>query len=186
MKKWTAIIPLNIGGNCKTRLSTVLDLEQRSKLVDDMACGVINALSESKYVLKIQILSPQKPSFDNDWIKDEGRGLNGEIGACFDKEPCLIIHGDLPLVSGEDIDAMLFEAAEAGAAIAPDFEGSGTNALALVAPIGFIPSFGLNSFSLHKRKLPHCAIVNRLGLALDIDTPQDLARYFELSAAEKK
>jgi 2-phospho-L-lactate guanylyltransferase len=85
----------------------------------------------------------------------------------------LVIHADLPLLSVDDIAALL-TGDGASSAIAPDRHGSGTNALALVEPRGFDFAFGPNSFTRHCVAARGARIVTRLGLGLDIDTAADL------------
>ena len=111
------------------------------------------------------------------FFPDEGRGLNAELGALVGKlarQPLLVIHADLPLLALEDIAALLTEA-ESGCAIAPDREGGGTNAIALRDPTGFEFAFGPRSFARHLAAGGVGArVVRRTGLAMDIDTPDDL------------
>src|SRR3546814_18344636 len=59
--------------------------------------------------------------------------------------------------------------------LAPDRHGSGTNAIALMAAAPFEFAFGENSLALHRTTSGRrAAIVRRLGLSLDVDTPDDL------------
>ncbi|MDB5686089.1 MAG: 2-phospho-L-lactate guanylyltransferase [Rhizorhabdus sp.] len=116
---------------------------------------------------------------DVNWHLDEGRGLNPELTAFRSALPAgrlLVIHGDLPLVTPDDIEAMLAAAEQAGIAIAPDRHGSGTNALALRDPAPFTFAFGEGSCAAHHAAAGEGAMtVNRPGLSHDIDTPDDLA-----------
>ena len=72
-------------------------------------------------------------------------------------------------------------------AIAPDRAGTGTNGLALRPPdvIGF--RFGLDSLAGHVAEAQAAGVplveVVRPGLAFDLDTPADLARWIELGDA---
>ena len=84
--------------------------------------------------------------------------------------------------------ALLDAAREAPAvAIAPDRLGTGTNGLALSPPhvIGF--HFGTGSFEAHRTDAQAAGVeptnVARSGLAFDLDTPEDLARWLELGSA---
>jgi 2-phospho-L-lactate guanylyltransferase len=71
----------------------------------------------------------------------------------------------------------------AGVAIAPDRAAKGTNGLAMRPPgaIGF--QFGAGSFARHRAEAENLglpiAIVERDGLAFDLDTPGDLRRWLE-------
>jgi 2-phospho-L-lactate guanylyltransferase len=103
-------------------------------------------------------------------------------------ETLCVLHGDLPNLSVAEIHALLAAMpSPTGVAIAPDRAGSGTNGLAMRPPgaIGF--AFGVGSFAAHRSAaeaagLPF-AVVERPGLAFDLDTPADLARWLELGDA---
>jgi len=72
-------------------------------------------------------------------------------------------------------------------AIGPDRAGTGTNALALRPPGVINFRFGTGSFAAHAAEVERagvpCVAVNRAGLAFDLDTPEDLARWLELGDA---
>lgn len=175
MTGWQAIIPLNLGRDCKTRLAGCLSHEVRERLVTAMARHVIDQIRQVPGITKILVLSPAKPGFaDVTWREDLGRGLNQELASALLGGRSLIIHADLPLLKTGDVAALLAEAGKTGAAIAPDRAGTGTNALALTRSEGFTPLFGEGSFALHRAALPRATIVERVGLMIDIDTPEDL------------
>lgn len=190
MKLWHAIVPFRAGdegsAGAKTRLAARLDAPARAVLAVAMAQHVLATLGGCPLLGSITVLAPARPSFapaGTDWIADLGRGLNPELAAAIaltGPRQVLVIHADLPLLSASDIAALLAEAAAVGAAIAPDHARTGTNALALMnsgaLQPALLPAFGPDSLTLHRALLPHAAIVNRPGLALDIDTPADLDR----------
>jgi 2-phospho-L-lactate guanylyltransferase len=102
----------------------------------------------------------------------------------------IILHGDLPNLQAADVHALtgaLPSDGSPGVAIAPDRAGTGTNALVLRPPglIGF--RFGPGSFARHLAEVDAAGVplvaVNRAGLAFDLDTPEDLARWLELGDA---
>lgn len=179
MSRWSAILPLKLSEDRKSRLASVLSPGERRELSDRMALHVITQLRAVHAVGAIIMLSPRPvPGWPVQHVLDQGRGLNAEIDAVASgiNGPLLVIHGDLPFVSADDIAALLDAAAPSGCAIAPDRHGLGTNALALSAlPSGFIFAFGPDSFALHRQRLhSNLAVVQRDGLALDIDTLDDL------------
>jgi 2-phospho-L-lactate guanylyltransferase len=92
----------------------------------------------------------------------------------------LIVPADLPTLAREDVDAILAAAISAPVAIAPDRAGQGTNALLLRPVLAIDPSFGLDSFARHRLLAEEAgltaAVVQRPGLALDLDTPADVVR----------
>ncbi len=175
MTTWTAIVPVNWGRDCKTRLAERLTREERDRLVEDLARHVVGQLRLCRGVAEILLLSPLQPAIlRTKWRKDMGHGLNAELRAAMPDTPTLIIHADLPLLASGDVETLLAEAGNSGGAIAPDRFGTGTNALALADSSGVMPAFGEGSFSRHRALFPDAAIVRRAGLATDIDTPDDL------------
>ncbi|MFQ5516540.1 MAG: 2-phospho-L-lactate guanylyltransferase [Acidimicrobiia bacterium] len=89
-------------------------------------------------------------------------------------DPWAVVHSDLPLLTTADIDAVRTVLAVAGVALAPAADG-GT---AVYAGHGGNHSFayGPGSFHRHLRHKPRAGTVTRPGLALDLDTPDDLAK----------
>ncbi|UVO54245.1 2-phospho-L-lactate guanylyltransferase [Sphingomonas sp. SUN039] len=175
MTGWTAIVPLNLGRDCKTRLAGRLSRAKRDLLVAAMADHVVAQLRAAKDVERIVMLSPETPQTAGVvWARDCGRGLNAELALLFGQTSVLVVHADLPLLGADDIGALIVAAEAAGAAIAPDRTGTGTNGLALASAAQLIPCFGEGSFARHRALLSDAAVVERAGLALDIDTPDDL------------
>lgn len=176
--RWMAIVPFKGQGSRKTRLAARLDEEQRRRLSESFFAHVVEVLRSCPAICEVGLLSHARPpAWPGPFFQDEGRGLNAELGAAVKSlrpRPLLVIHADLPLLTHEDVTALLAEA-EAGCAIAPDREGSGTNAIALRDAAGFNFAFGIGSFARHLLAAEGRArIVRRAGLGLDIDTPDDL------------
>jgi 2-phospho-L-lactate guanylyltransferase len=182
---WNAIVPWKTAGQRKTRLAPTLSPPERDRLAQALFDHVIGVLDACPGIGRIGILSETRPNAplgraDRDWLPDGGLGLNAELQALQITGPRLVIHADLPLVTPEDVEALL-SAARGGAAIAPDRHGSGVNALALEASVSMEFQFGPNSFARHQEQVGgRLTVVSRPGLALDIDTPDDLAEAVRL------
>ena len=95
----------------------------------------------------------------------------------------LTIPADLPLVTPGDIEAVVAAHAQRAPAvtIAPARDRQGSNAV-LCSPPDVMPfRFGDNSFYPHLDKVRELGIeprvVERRGLGLDIDTPDDLSAF---------
>ncbi|MES2303364.1 MAG: 2-phospho-L-lactate guanylyltransferase [Pseudomonadota bacterium] len=176
---WTAIVPLKAAADRKTRLAGALDGTETAALAQGMADHVIATLAGVPAIGSIRVLSPMSGASPGTvWEPDHGKGLNAELDrvcATLAGEPLLIVHADLPLICAEDVTALLSAAEAAGAAIATDRHGMGTNALAMraAACVGF--AFGADSLARHLERLPHAAVLRREGLAIDIDTADDIA-----------
>ncbi len=177
--RWVAIVPLRSPAQGKTRLSSALGPTERMRLVERMFEHVSGVLLSVPTISDVVVLSEERPKrWQGSWLADKGQGLNCELVAAtanFKDEAILVIHADLPVVSKLDVTVLLV-AARSGCAIAPDRHGTGTNALALTHAADFDFAFGPGSFLKHVVAAQgRQQVVRRLGFALDIDTPADLA-----------
>jgi 2-phospho-L-lactate guanylyltransferase len=92
----------------------------------------------------------------------------------------LVVFADLPLLDDGDLAALLGACVD-GFAIAPDRLGVGVNAVAFTQPLAVDFCFGPDSrrrFEAEARRLARPPIVvQRAGLALDIDDEASLTLY---------
>ena len=176
MTDWRVLVPIKQGNDGKSRLSSMMGGDARSDLAERMAAHVLGVLLTCFDPAQITILSPCRPDgWKGGWSQDEARGLNQELTAWRDDQgnaAILIIHADLPLLSAEDVRAIV-DAASDGAAIATDRAGQGTNALAIADGRPFTFFFGADSRSLHCEQYPQMPVLRREGLMADLDTPDD-------------
>jgi 2-phospho-L-lactate/phosphoenolpyruvate guanylyltransferase len=184
----------------KTRLASSLSPDERRVLSRRLLERVLGVLRES--CEQVVVISPARelasvvePTGAR-LIVQRGMGLNeGLEQARFDAlvddvETLVVLHGDLPNLHVADVEALVGGLPSDGApgvAIAPDRSGTGTNGLALRPPGVINFAFGSGSFAAHlaeaeRAGVPICA-VNRAGLAFDLDTPDDLARWLSLGDA---
>ncbi|MGH2356443.1 MAG: 2-phospho-L-lactate guanylyltransferase [Candidatus Limnocylindria bacterium] len=184
----------------KTRLASVLNPHEREALarrllervlrVARQACDDVVVISPSAALA--EVVAPTGAGL----VVQRGLGLNSGLDqarsdALFDDVDTLVVlHGDLPNLEVEDIAALLRALpldGSPGVAIGPDKAGSGTNALALRPPGVINFRFGKGSFAAHADEVVRAGVplvaVNRTGLAFDLDTPEDLARWLELGDA---
>lgn len=183
MTRWTAIVAFNHGRACKTRLAPLYSAEDCNALALAMARHVLEVLAAAPSVEQVMLVAPERPPLPCEWVRDGGRGLNAELAgvrAALAPGATLFIHADLPLLRPQDIEALLTAAAMSGAAIAPDVDGIGTNAIAMSDGRPFAPAFGVDSFAAHCAALPDAAIVETVGLGLDVDEPHSLHRALAL------
>lgn len=179
----------------KTRLAPVLDPGAREQVARAL---LIRVLKVARDVCDdVVVISPSvalEPLVDEARARlavQRGMGLNAGLEqarstAVADGVATLVVlHGDIPNLAAADVRALIEAVAEPlGVAIAPDRAGTGTNGLAQ-RPAGAIPfRFGVGSFAAHREAaeaagLP-VSVVQRPGLAFDLDTPEDLARWLEL------
>jgi 2-phospho-L-lactate/phosphoenolpyruvate guanylyltransferase len=176
---FAALVPIKLGGASKSRLSASLPQEERVALMQQMARTVLTELAACPLVGDIAILAAERPgTWQGGWIADKGRGLNPEITAWREGQgarPILVIHADLPLLRADDVTALLKAASTHGAALATDRAGLGSNALAIADGRPFTFRFGKDSRALHAAQWPDMPVLDIMGLAADMDTPDDLA-----------
>jgi 2-phospho-L-lactate guanylyltransferase len=117
---------------------------------------------------------------------DPPRGMNGAVerglGALAERgvEAALVMTADLPLARPEDVAALLAASPPAPSAVfVPSHEGTGTNAMLLRPPRAIAPRLGPRSLVRHLAQAGRRGVaarqLERPRLALDIDTPRDLA-----------
>jgi 2-phospho-L-lactate/phosphoenolpyruvate guanylyltransferase len=184
----------------KTRLATSLSPDERMFLASQLLQRVLKVARE--VTEDVVVISPSRalleivePSGARLSVQ-RGMGLNeGLEEARFDAltdaiDELAILHGDLPNLQADDVATLLRSLPADGApgvAIAPDRAGTGTNGLVLRPPGVIAFRFGKGSFAQHLEEVERAGVplvaVNRAGLAFDLDTPQDLARWLELGDA---
>jgi len=194
MSCW-AVIPLKARCFGKTRLSGMLDEAARAGLVQTMFDTVLSALSEAHEIDHIAVVSnePERVPSGVLALPDPGQGLNPALSSAAEMlrdhgaRSLLVIHADLPLVQGSEIDHFVRAGRHQDMALAADRHGTGTNALFVMDRLDFPFRFGTNSLSRHlaearlRRITPALPALN--GLAIDIDTPADLACLWPAAAA---
>ncbi len=179
----------------KTRLAPVLDPAAREQLARALLVRVLKVAREAcddVVVISPSVaLQPLVLEAGARLSHQRGMGLNAGLEQARSEavaegiEALVVLHGDLPNLGVEEVMALADAVPlPAGVAIAPDRAGTGTNGLAQ-RPAGAVPfRFGAGSCAAHLAAaaaagLP-ATLVHRPGLAFDLDTPEDLARWLEL------
>lgn len=192
------IVPHRGLAAAKTRLAPVLDDAEREALARRLLLGVLSAAREAcpdvVVITPSAALGPLVESVDARVVVQRGMGLNQGLDQARAEaladgvETLIVLHGDLPNLAAADVRALL-EAVPAprGVAIAPDRAGTGTNGLGLRPPDLIAFHFGTGSFAAHVAEAEGAeapiTVAERPGLAFDLDTPADLARWIELGDA---
>ena len=199
------VVPMRTVSGGKARLGGALDAEEREELVLGMLRHTLDVLSQWHAPARIHLVSPDAGLLaaaaavfgDGDGAKlqateQSGEGLNEALDLAIksarvaEATSLLVLPGDLPELSLEALDELLFaaDAAQAAAdggaivAIVPSDARGGTNAL-LLKPIDIIePAFGVDSFEAHLRAAASAdaavQVVTDSALGFDLDTPDDL------------
>jgi 2-phospho-L-lactate guanylyltransferase len=181
-----AIISLKRPSEAKSRLSGVMSDDERLHLALDMAAHVIAVARASVDEVLLMTPEPIAAFSDVPTLLDPAEGLNASLGLAVRRPPAragdtlVVLHADLAVLEPADV-AALVEASSTGLAIAPDRHGMGVNAVAFRQPLDIDFRFGPGSrraFEAEAARLGRDPIlVERPGLALDIDDADSLALY---------
>ena len=190
-----ALVPVKDLDRAKQRLAAVLGPEERRALFRAMLEDVLAALAASEGLGGILLVTrdPQARALAGRYgarvlIEDESRGHTAASGlgaralAQQGIAGMVQVPADVPLLLPEDVAALLEGHGEAPAVtLAPSRDERGSNAVACSPPDLLPLRFGADSFLPHVRRAQALGIepkiVRRPGLALDIDTPEDLTAF---------
>ncbi len=194
-----ALVPVKRLADTKSRLLAQLKPEEREAFSLAMLRDVIEALLASGSVDMTVVATPDVDVADAaraagaDALVRDDPGLNQAIDAAAtalarEGEAVLVVLGDVAGIVAEDVDSLceaLAEQGGRGAALAPSSDG-GTSAL-LRAPRDVIPSrFGPDSAKRHREAAARAGVpyteVPLPSLAVDLDVPEDVARFLETTA----
>lgn len=188
-----AVVPVKNFEGAKQRLAPALAPAERVALFQAMLEDVLTALSAARGLSGVALLTrdPRAARLAERFgariiAEPENRGHTaavataGETLARERAKGLLAIPGDVPLATAAEIEAVLARHRAAPAmTIAPAHDERGSNCV-VCSPPGAVPlRFGDDSFFPHlaaaRARGIEPAIVRLPGLALDIDTPADLA-----------
>lgn len=185
------LVPIKDLSNAKQRLSPALTQEQRTVLARAMALDVFDALTPFASSPGVAIVS------GDIWASQQAKARNftiildtdqagetaaiematsfcGGQGAKFN----VVLPADIPLITCDEVRAVLDLMPERGCVIVPAADNRGTNAI-LRRPFDLIPlRFGNDSFQPHlaaARATGNEVIVRHFpGIGMDVDRPDDL------------
>jgi 2-phospho-L-lactate guanylyltransferase len=186
-----AILPVKRFARAKQRLRAGVDGAARERLAAAMVADVLEVLAAYPALERVVVVTAE-PSVaeaataagahvvpDPD---EAGQSAAVALGVLVAREELaaqrvLLVPGDTPGLDPADLDALL--ARTEPVVVVPDRHGTGTNALLLRPPTAIAPAFGPGSRERHQTAAEAAgvdhAVVRLASLALDVDTPDDLA-----------
>ena len=195
------LVPVKNLNGAKQRLASLLTQQQRTELARAMIKDVCHALAEVPSHPAVALVTSDEyaarlarqcgfETIHDDENLGETEAIAMATGEAEKRgaEFSLVIPGDIPLVTADEITTVLAAAPPKGTVLVPAADGRGTNAI-LRRPCALIPCrFGNDSFLPHHAaaKATHQDLVvldGLPGIALDIDRPEDL---FELAEGEPR
>lgn len=194
------IIPVKRLENAKSRLSSILTDDERKQFCLKMLEDVLETLNSTKRSHETVVVSKDPTvlkitkNFEAAYLKERKTGLNNAVSEAVDwcvergAASVLVLPADIPLVTPKDLERIFMLGEKASMVVSPSRNGKGTNALLLTPPNVSPTSYGPHSFQRHikeaKKLKMSCRRYRSLGLALDIDTIEDLTYFVSLKAKE--
>lgn len=199
-----AILPVKRFASAKRRLDGALASGARRALAEAMFSDVLTALRRVTSIDAVLVVTAdpgaqriaegygaraiEDPAESGqDQAVARGAGVARELGAA----QVLCLAGDCPLIDPQEIETLLGKPRTASrfAVLVADRHGTGTNALLLSPPDALEPRYGPGSFERHLEiaraaEVP-VEVAELPSLALDVDTPDDLAALQERLAASR-
>jgi 2-phospho-L-lactate/phosphoenolpyruvate guanylyltransferase len=191
MTLW-AIVPVKPLRFGKSRLAEVLTPDERTDLNRRLLAHTLDTLTALPEIEHVLVVSRDQAAlslareYGARTVQENGTPqLNVALARAtivaknYATRGVLIVPADLPLITVEDVQAMLERAKDPPVVVvAPDRRRQGTNAL-LVCPVGLIEyEYGPNSFERHCQRAVRAGarleVCDLPSLALDMDLPEDL------------
>ena len=185
-----AVLPVKRFGSAKQRLG---DLPEREALAAGMVERVLAAVCGAALLDRVLVVTGDADAAalardagaevvdEPELLGHSGAALLGvQRALALAATRALLVPGDCPLLTAEDVDGLLARHEDAdGVVVFPDRHGTGTNALLLAPPDAIAPAFGPGSRARHvglaeeagARVIVDDAVA---ALLLDVDTPDDL------------
>jgi len=192
-----AILPMKRSVMAKSRLDEYIPDSLRRALAEAMFTDALTALtrcdliSANLVVTSDDLFIRTAESHGATVIDDSGSdshssaamlGIKAALEAGADR--VLLVPGDCPLLDPKEItDLLTTDYGRPSFVVVPDRHGDGTNALLIDPPDAVSPAFGPGSRARHEALATDAGITARIksldSLALDVDTPADLAELRE-------
>jgi 2-phospho-L-lactate guanylyltransferase len=194
-----AIVPVKPLGRAKSRLAEHLQPEQREQLATQLLARTLRLLMPIGQIRGVLVISRDNKALA--MARDLGAKTVQESGApelnnallratqvlkTWHADGVLIVPADIPLLAADDIEEMVRRGLyQPSVVIAPDRHETGTN-LMLVRPPGLMPyAYGEGSFNQHQRLAAEAgatiSVYRSERVALDVDWPDDLQKYYYLA-----
>jgi len=185
------LIPVKSLTTAKQRLAPALSQLQRSKLAEAMLRDVMTAAAGVLGRIDVALVTGDSRAQDLalefgfgviEDTRNESETAAIEMATTWSEDrgydTTVVVPGDIPLMTADELHAVLDAAPAEGAVFVPAYDRRGSNCI-LRRPASIIPlRFGNDSF------LPHCEAMKRTGrevvilempgIGLDIDNPHEL------------
>lgn len=192
-----AVVPVKLFARAKRRLMPLLSRLEREALARAMLEDVLRALKQASSLAGVIVITGDQGAAAIAraagalvMTDAENAGMTAAVAsaarhlATLGREGMIVIPADVPLITREDIEAIIStHSAAPSVTLVPAGTDGGTNALACSPPEAIPIIFGEDSFRRHHEAAQELGIgpqVLRLErAAYDIDRPADLATFLQ-------
>jgi 2-phospho-L-lactate guanylyltransferase len=185
-RSWTVIVPVKATSRGKSRIA--VDPVLRQRVAAALATDTVTAAAEARSVCEVVVVADDHDdgaifsaipgvrvrltdaSSLNAAIVDGTTGISGRVA---------VLPGDLPGLTGQELDAVLALVGSAGhpVVVVADRQGTGTTLLAAVDPARLRPLYGPDSYRRHLAAGAHgLELPDDSWIRRDVDTVADLAQ----------
>lgn len=186
------LVPVNRLDRAKARLAASLAPAERTALAVATLRTVLAACRDAALPTVVLTADPAVAPIAAEWgatVRDEvpgSAGLNAQVEAALagiEAPPggVLVLHADLPLATGGALRELVAAALREPSVTMVRSADGGTNAMLLRPPGRFALAYGAGSFARHRAAAEAAgvaiAVVDDDRLALDLDTPGDIAMF---------
>ncbi len=196
-QRWTnpmILIPVKSFENAKQRLAPVLTTAEPTFLAKAMLQDVLAALARCPSKPQVCVVTGDPYARDlatehqlhvindpDNHSETDAIAMAAAICESQGLDFSIVVTGDIPMITPDEVEVVLASAPHEGCVLVPAVDRRGTNAI-LKRPISLFPlRFANDSFQPHlaaARATGKRVVVLELpGIALDIDRPDDLARF---------
>jgi 2-phospho-L-lactate guanylyltransferase len=192
-----AAIPVKSRAESKSRLSVILNPQERVRLTQTMFKDVMGTVSKSGLFKDVFVISSDLKILElagelgANTVQEAERGLNRAVEQvtehCMEKgtQSILTLPSDIPLMNITDLNRILELGSEWRSIVVSPSRYGGTNALLCTPPDAIPPCFGQNSFMKHVEAARKRGVNARAywspSMALDLDSAFDLRRFLRES-----
>jgi 2-phospho-L-lactate guanylyltransferase len=188
-----AVVPVKAFSRAKSRLAAAVPADLRQTLVRAMLEDVLTALAGVEGLAGYAVATgepeagPIAARHGARVLVDADHGLNETLTVAArtlkaeGARGMLVLPGDIPAVTAAEIARLLAGYGEGRAvSLVAAHDGQGTNALLASPPDAIDFAFGSDSFTAHRAAAERLGIAPNIrafpGMAVDLDTPADIAR----------
>lgn len=194
-RRFDAIIPAKSFLTAKSRLSSLLSLDERELLSRTMLQDVLQACRDATCIGEIYVVTADatvsalaETSGARVVAEQREVGTDAAVraGLCAlgpSAEAALIFPSDIPDLTAAIVDRIAALTCRYGAVVVPAIRDGGTNALGLIPPDLFATGFGQDSCAKHLAAArlrgvePH--LLQIPGIGRDLDTADDVLAFIE-------